>query len=124
MVNRSKIKGTAYETETVNKLRARGHEAERLALTGGEDEGDVHAFIKDEDRVLSRVIIEAKNVKQINLSTFVDQAIAERDAYCKKRGVDPTTVDAVAFVKRRNHSFEKGYCVMTVEEYLRMKESN
>lgn len=123
MVNKSKIKGTAYETETVNRLRERGHEAERIALAGGDDEGDVHVYIKHGSNIVSRAIIECKNVKQINLSAFVDQAITERDTYCKKRGLDPSEVDAVAFVKRRNHGWEKGYAVTTVDQWLKQKES-
>lgn len=119
MGNKNKRTGTEWETRIVNTCRGQGFEAERLTLTGANDEGDV--VIKDTEggRV---IVVEAKAERQINLSSYVRQAVTERNNYCRKRGLNPDSVDAVVFIKRRNHSIGEGYAVTTIKEYLRLKK--
>ena len=104
----------------MTEMRALGADVERLALAG-EDEGDLIAKWVD-GRGYERVaVIEAKNRKQINLSAFVEEAVVERDNYCRRRHRDPETVEAVAVVKRRNQKWDKAYAVMPLSEYLKLK---
>lgn len=107
----------------MTELREQGADVERLALAG-DDEGDL--IIKWQDRRgHGRVaVVEAKNRKQISLAQFVEEAVVERDNYCRRRKVEPSNVEAVAIVKRRNHPWHKAYVVMTVDEYMKLGESN
>lgn len=56
MANKSKQKGTAAETRVVRFLQSRGIEAERKALSGSEDKGDI--------KVDGNIIFEVKSGKQ------------------------------------------------------------
>lgn len=109
----SRRKGTQHETAIVNYLRELGYDAERLRLSGRDDEGDVVAKCDD-----VRVVIEAKAERSIDLASYVDEARRERDNYCKKRGLDPATVDAVAVVKRRNKGIAEAYVVTSLNEFF------
>lgn len=64
-------KGTAAETAVVNYLRERGFVgAERRALKGGKDEGDITG--------LGPVCVEVKNCKTMDLAGWVDEAMVEK----------------------------------------------
>lgn len=65
-------KGTAAETATVNYVRTRGWPyAERRALSGANDRGDI-AGIPD-------VVIEVKAAKAITLAAWLDELTQEID---------------------------------------------
>lgn len=69
-MNRSKIKGTRAETAVVNYLQAQGWPyAERRALSGSQDRGDVAG--------LPGVVIEVKDCKRDELGSWVDEALVE-----------------------------------------------
>lgn len=71
MVNRSKAKGTAWETAVVNALTKDGHRGvERRALQGALDKGDIAG--------IHGVVIECKNAQRIDLAGWLDEAEAER----------------------------------------------
>lgn len=71
-MNKSKQKGTAWETQIVNYLTRLGFDAKRVVLHGREDQGDIHIHGLP-------VIIEAKNEKTYKLSEWADEADAERE---------------------------------------------
>lgn len=119
MVNKNKRKGTAWETSIVHMLREQGFQAERVTLAGRDDEGDI-VVMPNQDHGVPQTIVEAKNEKTIRLSDYVEQAVAERNNYCNKRGLDVENVDAVVFVKRRGKNVLDGYAVTTIREYLRI----
>lgn len=119
MANPSKRKGSQWETDIVKGVRGLGHRAERIPNTGRLDESDVHIEIMDKHGNRRELIVEAKAEKTIRLSAYVQEAMVERDNYCKARGLDPADFEAVVFVKRRNHSWDKGYAVTTIKEYLK-----
>lgn len=124
MGSASKRKGTAWETAIRDTLRASGVDVERLVLAGTKDEGDLVAKWEDRrgrDRV---AVIEAKNRQKIDLAAYVREAETERDAYCAARNIPPSTVEAVAFVKRRNHGVMKAYAVMELGEYLSLADNS
>jgi len=68
MSNPSKQKGTAFETAVVNYLRAAGHAAHRLVLTGSTDSGDI---------AVDAWTLEAKNRRAYDFGAAVDEAKAE-----------------------------------------------
>lgn len=109
MTNR---KGPAWEIQLLKYLREHKLDAERLRLTGKEDEGDL--VVRDG----GVVVVEAKNEKKVDLAGYLREAEEEAIHYAKHRGLDPQDVTAVAIVKRRNHGAGKAYVVMTVDTFF------
>jgi hypothetical protein len=71
MVNKPKIKGTAAETAVVNYVRENGFpHAERRALSGTQDKGDVAGIIDN--------VIEVKNCARDGLPQWIDETEVER----------------------------------------------
>lgn len=71
MSNPSKRKGTAWESVIVEYLRGRGFpHAERRALAGASDRGDVAG--------VPGVVIEAKSCRELRLGPWLDEAETER----------------------------------------------
>jgi len=68
----SKAKGTTAETAVVRFLQANGHpRAERRALAGAQDRGDIAG--------IPGVVIEVKAAKRLELAAFIDEAIKEAE---------------------------------------------
>lgn len=98
MVNRPRIRGTAAETAVVNCLKRAGwFHAERRALHGAVDKGDVAG--------LPGVVIEVKDCKSLTFGPWLKEALLERD----NAGAD------IGFVwaKRRGHLDPKDWFVVT-----------
>jgi len=73
MANRSKDKGTKFETATARYMSAHGIPAERVALHGTGDEGDLKATVRG-----MALAIECKDRKRIEAVRWMDEA--EREA--------------------------------------------
>lgn len=72
MVNKPKQKGTAAESAVVSFLRTAGFPyAERLALQGGKDRGDITG--------IPGVVIEVKAVQEYAFNQWLTEARVERD---------------------------------------------
>jgi hypothetical protein len=72
MVNKPKNKGTAGESAVVAYLRTAGFPyAERLALQGGKDRGDITG--------IPGIVIEVKAVQEYAFNTWLREARVERD---------------------------------------------
>jgi hypothetical protein len=70
MVNRSKARGTAWESAIVTYLKAMGWpHVERRALSGGLDRGDIAG--------IPGVVIEAKACKALDLAGWLTEATTE-----------------------------------------------
>lgn len=110
----NKAKGTKMESDVRNYLRDLDYDVESLRTTGTLDEGDL--IVREEDLYC---LIEAKNVKRIDLASFIDQAMAERENFAKARGLDVNDILPVAIVKRRGRNVSQAYVVTTVEEFFR-----
>lgn len=118
MTNRSKQIGTAWETALVNWFRSKNlWTAERLTLSGKEDEGDV-LVVRD---VHLPYIIEAKAERQMNLSGYVLEAEREAANYAKHRNLEHVPYWVVV-VKRRNKPAGQAYVVTTLDEFYRQVE--
>lgn len=71
MVNKPKIKGTRAETAVVEYLKAHGFPwAERRALSGTKDRGDVAGVVEH--------VLEVKDHAQMSLGVWVAEAEVER----------------------------------------------
>lgn len=99
----SRRKGTSWESAVVAYLQHRGWLfAERRALAGNKDRGDIAG--------IPGVVIEAKSVKTITLASFVDEATAE--------AVNDGADLGVAWIKRRGKSSPAdGFVVMSGETF-------
>ena len=104
-MNKSKQKGTRYESEVVEFLRYNGFPyAERRALSGAQDKGDISGVLD--------WVLECKNHKEISLSEFVDEAITERENAGAKYGA--------AIVKRARRGVAESYVVMPLYQFVRL----
>lgn len=99
MVNRSKTKGTRWETAIVDHLRRNGApHAERRALAGELDRGDIAGVVG--------VVIEAKAEARQNLAGWLAEAEAER--------VNDRSDVAFVWAKRVGRTAAaEGYIIMT-----------
>lgn len=102
----SRRKGTAWETQVVDYLRAHGSpHAERRALNGSKDRGDVAG--------LPGVVIEAKSATRVEMAAWLDEAEQERT----NDGADV----AVVWVKRRGRTSPgAGFVVMSGDTLVRL----
>jgi hypothetical protein len=80
VVNRPKMKGTAYETSLLPLLREFFPGAERRALSGAKDKGD---YILPG----AAFALEAKNVKAMALGSWLDEATVEAENLGVRYGV-------------------------------------
>lgn len=73
-MSRQKTKGTRFETAAVRWLRSEGFEADRVALHGVADEGDVRLSNGTFDAV-----VECKDRKRYDWVGALDEAVAEAE---------------------------------------------
>lgn len=100
----SKQRGTRWESLVVEYLRGAGWpNAERRALAGAKDRGDVAGVVG--------MVVEAKAARRIELAGWVDEANTERD----NDGADI----GVVWIKRPGRGSPKdGYVVMDGETFV------
>jgi Holliday junction resolvase len=104
-MNKSKIKGTAYETAVVRHLNDNGFPyAERRALAGNLDKGDIAG--------IPSVVMECKAEQRIDLSGYMDEVATEKRNAAAQVGV--------AIVKRRNHGVGRSYVVLELDDFLEL----
>lgn len=109
--------GKRYEKDLMEWFRERGLDAERLRLTGTEDEGDL-LIRSDEPYRWSRMVVEAKRRKSLDLAGWVAEARAERDNYAAHRGIQPFSVGFVVIHHARGKNISQSYVTTTLEEWL------
>lgn len=103
-MNKSKARGTAWETRVVNFLRDHGFPyAERRALSGALDKGDVN---------VPGIVIECKAHKALDLAGWVDEMVKEK----ANAGVP---IGVVVF-PRRSHATGRSYVLMELEQFCEM----
>lgn len=97
-MNRSKRVGTEAESAVRDYLKSVGYlHAERLALSGSKDRGDITG-------VDPRVVIEVKRTKELTPGPWIKEANVERDNAGAEVGV--------VWAKRRGFSSPKDWFVM------------
>lgn len=80
MSNPNKQKGTRAETRVVNYLTAHGFKAERKALTGSKDAGDIQVRLDSGKEFMSLEVKSGKQTQNYNrgkLNDWLDQAETE-----------------------------------------------
>jgi hypothetical protein len=76
--NKSKAKGTAFETLIKNYLVNKGFiHAHRTALEGGQDKGDIHGIAHRMTR--RKVAVQCKNQKSFNLSGWLNDTVEQAE---------------------------------------------
>lgn len=106
MANRSKDKGTGWESSIVGYLVGAGvTHAERRGLAGNSDRGDIAG--------LPGVVIEAKNCAKVELAAWLDEANTERDN-------DRADVGVVWFKRRGKTSPGAGFVLMDGSTLVRL----
>lgn len=115
MSNPSRRTGSEWETRLEGYLRGRFGNAERMPLSGVNDQGDL--FFHWQGRAF---VIEAKAERKINLSAYVTEAKAEAQNWWNKRKAQWPMPHPIAIVKRRNHSVGKSYVVLELDEFVRL----
>ena len=104
----SKQKGTAAETAVVRWLISMGFPfAERRAMQGAEDRGDISG--------LADTVLEVKNYKVPQLPKFVDELKVEV-------ANDDALFGAVVMKRRGTTDVGKWYAVMEFEDWINMRE--
>ena len=114
----NKRKGADWEIDLMNGLRSVGEDAERLRLTGKDDEGDL--VIRTGDGTYT--VIEAKNAK-FQPGVFIGEMQKEVVNFAKHRKIDQDKVDAIVIVKRRGKNWRQAFVLTTVEDYFDLPES-
>lgn len=105
MVNRNKAKGTLHESATVRYLQTHGFErAERRALAGGKDLGDVVN--------VPSCVVECKNAQAITLASWADETETER--------INANARFGVLVIKRRNKGIDKAYAVVPLSQMVEL----
>lgn len=113
-------KGSRFEREVLDYLREHGYDAERLRLTGKEDEGDLLIRCDIRGLVVHRFVFEAKNVSRMNLAGWVQEAEVEALNYADHRGIDYEFVHWAVVHKRKGKGVAKSYVTLPLDEFLRL----
>ena len=100
MVNKSKIKGTRWESTCRGFLRHWWPNLERLAQSGSADRGDLVG--------IPGVTIECKDARRHELASWCDETEIERQHNDDRFGI--------LIVKRANKPVNKAYAMTTVEQ--------
>lgn len=111
----NKRRGTAWESAIRDGIREMGLDAERLRLSGKEDEGDL--VISDDTGFASKIIVEAKS-GAMHPAEFVREAITEARNYERHRKLLPGTTSGIAIVKQRGKGVLDAYVLTTVREFF------
>ena len=110
-------KGAAFEIAAMKWFRKMGVLAERLRLSGKEDEGDLVVIVAGDS-----YIFELKNTKSLNLKEFWDEAQDEAANYAKHRGIDKPF--SYVLFKRRKAGIHKAWVIQDLTQWLEEKNAN
>lgn len=110
MTNRSKQKGTDFESLIRDYLKVEWSDiVERMTLSGNDDKGDISNF-----RVGSgqhKIAIECKNVRSLSLAGWVKEAQDEAEHYGAVAGI-------VVHKRERKGQAADQYVTLTLSDFL------
>lgn len=113
MANRSKQKGTAYETLIKNYLNDKGFKkAHRTALTGGDDAGDIHGIERPDGH---KTIIQCKNQKKHDFSGWLDATVEQAS-----RAGDAVPALVVKRAGKGEKALGDSYVVMRLSDFVEL----
>lgn len=119
MANPSKAKGTAAETRVVKYLRSFGIQAERKALSGAEDQGDIKVMVRDAELTFEvKAGKQTVNPSRNQLSEWLRQTEIEgRNSGCDavlvvaRHGKNPQDYDVwIPYESSRIHWYLDDWC--------------
>ena len=113
----NKAKGAKFETDVMKWFRKMGVLAERLRLSGAEDEGDLVVMVAGDT-----YIFELKNTQKMNLKEFWDEAQKEAANYAKHRGISKPL--SYVLCKKRNAGIEKAWVIQDLTQWLEEKNAS
>lgn len=106
--------GAKFESDVVNYLRDRGFEAERLRLSGKQDEGDVTL----RDKVGVAAVLELKAGKNIRPRFWYDEeAVPEAKNFATRRSMIEAPMPTLV-MKSHGKSIGKALVTISLEHYL------
>ena len=109
MANKSKQKGTAWETAVVKYLRDHGWNlVERRALSGSQDKGDIANLATPR----GQVVVECKAEKAFDLARYLREVRTETE--------NASAWVGVAWVKAPRKSVEDSYILMDPATFLEL----
>lgn len=115
-----KARGANFESNIRDYFRSMGYEAERLARTGQNDEGDVALWYSG-----LRWVFECKapgEAGRINLSGWSQEAQIERENYAKARSLEENDLGpAAVLIKARGKSIQDSYLVFRLGDFFHDK---
>lgn len=103
-MSKSRAKGTLLETAIKNYFQEQGFDAERIALQGKNDIGDIRIVGIDS-------VFELKNCKKIELSKWVKETEVERQNAKKRFGF-------CIFKRRGTNKPDEQFVLMTVGQLV------
>lgn len=106
MVNRSKARGTSFETLIKNYLIEQGFDCDRQVLSGSKDVGDLKVWKVDS-------VFELKNCVKLNLAGWIAETEVERQNANKRFGV-------TIFKRKGKGKAEEQYALMPVGQLVEM----
>lgn len=104
MANRSKQKGTSWETAVAEYLSSKGFSCERRALSGNMDKGDILIYSNP------RFVVECKAEKSFDLSSYCSELAVEVENAGGNVGI--------VVVKAPRKNVSKSYVVMPLEMFV------
>ena len=111
----NKAKGAQFEVDVMKWFRKMGAVAERLRLSGSEDEGDLVVIVAGET-----YIFELKNTRISNPTEFWDEAQTEATNYSKHRGISQPL--SYVLFKRRNAGIDKAWVIQDLTQWLKEEQ--
>jgi hypothetical protein len=113
MANRSKAKGTSFETLIKNYLNDKGFKkAHRTALTGGDDAGDIHGIERPDGH---KAILQCKNHKKYDLSGWLDDTVEQA-----ARANDAVPALVVKRAGKGEKAVGDSYVVMRLSDFVEL----
>lgn len=106
---RNRRNGAKYETDVIEFFRKKGFDAERLRLSGLQDEGD--GVVRAGDL---RVVLEMKSGKNLSVRRwFEEEAVPEAKNYAKRRSL--LTEEVIPILAMKTHGKSIGKSLVTID---------
>ena len=114
--------GAQFERDVLQYLRDEGQVAERLRLTGKEDEGDLSLFSDDTLYVCQLKANRAANTSA-SLGARLRDAETQAEAYRRHRGLSVRPVP-ILVIKNPRKPISSAFVVMRMDDFIGVKEED
>lgn len=113
---RNRRNGAQFETDLVKYFRAEGFDAERLRLSGAQDEGDLVVRAGD-----VRYVVEAKAGKNLSVRRWFDEeAVPEAKSYAAKRSLLEEEARPALLLKSHGKNINKSLVTIDVGTFVQL----